>query len=66
KKNASSIFWMSIFLGIPIYLWLQSIGTKLQSDKIKVNEIKLILFKISVIYPIAYFVFAIYYMFTNG
>jgi len=66
KKDASSIFWLSIFLGIPIYLWLWSIGTKLQSDKVKVNEIKLILFKISVIYPIAYFVFAIYYLFTNG
>ena len=37
----------------------------MQSDKVKVNEIKLILVKISVIYPIAYFVFAIYYMFTN-
>ncbi|HPE57275.1 MAG TPA: hypothetical protein P5514_13300 [Bacteroidales bacterium] len=66
KKNASSVFWLSIFLGIPIYLWIWSIGTQLQSDKVKVNEIKLILFKISVIYPIAYFVFAIYYMFTNG
>ncbi len=66
KKESSSIFWLSIFFGIPIYLWLRSIGTKLQSDKVKINEIKLILFKISVIYPIAYFVFAIYYMFTNG
>ena len=66
KKDASSVFWLSIFLGIPIYLWLWSIGTKLQTDKVKVNDMKLILFKISVIYPIAYFVFAIYYLFANG
>lgn len=66
KKNASSVFWLSIFLGIPIYLWLWSIGTKLQTDKVKVNEIKLLLFKISVIYSIAYFVFAIYYLLING
>ena len=66
KKDASSVFWLSIFLGIPIYLWLWSIGTKLQSDKVKINELKLLIFKVSVFYPIAYFVFAIYYMFTNG
>ena len=65
KKEASSVFWLSIFLGIPIYFWLWSIGTKLQTDKVIVNDIKLILFKISVIYPIAYFVFGIYYFFTN-
>jgi len=66
KKNAASVFWLSIFLGIPIYLWLWSIGTKLQTDKAKMNDTKLILFKISVIYPVAYFVFAICYLFTNG
>ncbi len=66
KKDASSVFWLSIFLGIPIYLWLWSIGTMLQTDKVKVNKIKLILFKISVIYPIAYFVFAIFYLLING
>ena len=66
KKDASSVFWLSIFLGIPIYLWLWSIGTKLQSDKVKINELNLLIFKLSVFYPIAYFVFAIYYMLTNG
>ena len=68
KKNASSVFWLSIFFGIPVYLWLWlwSIGIKLQTDKVKVKDIKLMLFKISVIYPIAYFVFAIYHLFTNG
>ncbi len=66
KKDASSVFWLSILLGIPILLWLWSIGTKLQTDKGKINELKLIIFKLSVFYPIAYFGFFIYYMFSNG
>jgi len=66
KKEASSVFWLSIFLGIPLYLWLWSIGTKLQTEKLKVNETKLFIFKLCILYPIGYLIFALYNFFTNG
>lgn len=66
KRTASNVFWLSILLGIPYYFWLWSIGTKLQTKNTEVNEIQLVLFKVSILYPLAYFVFAIYYLFTNG
>ncbi|MEZ5105254.1 MAG: hypothetical protein R2757_21440 [Draconibacterium sp.] len=32
----------------------------------KTNKFKLLIFKLSIFYPLAYFVFAIYYTLTNG
>lgn len=65
-KSSSSVFWLSIIFGIPIYLWLWSIGTKLQNRPQTDNGLKLLIFKISILYPIAYLVFAIYHFFSKG
>jgi hypothetical protein len=66
KKDASSVFWLSVLLGIPLYFWLWSIGAKLKTEKVKDNEIKLFIFKLCVLYPIGYLIFALYNFFTNG
>lgn len=66
KKKASSVFWLSILLSIPLYIWIWQIGTQLQSDKIRCNKINLILFKVSIIYPLVYFIFGIFYLFISG
>lgn len=66
RKSSSSVFWLCILLGIPFYLWLWSIGTKLQNKSQKNNEFKLLFFKLSILYPLAYIVFAIFNWTSKG
>lgn len=66
RKSSSSVFWLCILLGIPFYLWLWSIGTKLQNNAQERSGLKLLLFKISILYPITYFVFAIFNLHSGG
>lgn len=67
KKSSSDIFWLTVILGgVPLYFWLYSIGTKLYLENRDNNPFGLLLFRISIIYPITYFVFAIYNLLANG
>ena len=54
KLSSSSVFWLSILFGIPLYLWLWSVGTKLPFTNQKGNELRRVIFNMSVFYPIAY------------
>jgi hypothetical protein len=66
KRSASNVFFLAIFLGIPIYFWLLAIGTKLKNENYKPNFVTKIIFKISIFYPIIYYVFAIFNFIING
>lgn len=62
QKSSAYVFWTSILLGFPIIIWLWSVGLKLQKKSINVSKFKILLFKISIIFPLAYCIFGIYYM----
>jgi hypothetical protein len=66
KKSASQVFWSSIILGIPIMIWIWEIGTKLQKFIPQTNKTQLIIFKASIIFPLIYVLFAIFYLFPSG
>jgi hypothetical protein len=66
KRSASNVFFLAIFLGIPIYFWLLAIGTKLKNENYKPSYLTKIIFKISIFYPIIYYVFAIFNFIING
>jgi len=67
QKSSAFIFWSSFFLGFPVLIWLWSIGLKLQKESFAVSKSKLLLFKFSIIFPLAYIVFFfIYFIAFNG
>jgi uncharacterized membrane protein YagU involved in acid resistance len=57
---------MSVLLGIPIYIWIWSIGTKLYPNSDTENKLVLYLFKVSVLFPLVYVVYGIYRMIAIG
>jgi len=67
QKSSAFVFWISIFLGLPILIWYWAIGIKLQNESFAVSKLKILLFKISIIFSLAYGIFFfIYYMILNG
>ncbi|MHB9142224.1 MAG: hypothetical protein ACYC25_10140 [Paludibacter sp.] len=67
QKSSAFIFWSSVFLGFPVLIWLWAVGIKLQNESFAVSKFKLLLFKISIIFPLAYIVFfSIYFIGFNG
>lgn len=66
KNDAFSVFMLFLIFGIPVYFWFWAIGIQLQTDNVKINGIKLLVFKLSIIYSLVYIVFAIYNYFANG
>lgn len=65
-KSSSFVFWMSVLLGIPIYIWIWSIGTKLYRNPETKNKIGLHLFKVSILFPSVYIIYAVYRMLAIG
>lgn len=65
-KSSSYVFWMSVLLGIPIYIWIWSIGTKLHIQSKPDNKLKLYLFKVSILFPLVYGIYGIYRMISIG
>lgn len=65
-KSSSYVFWMSILLGIPISIWIWSIGTKLYRNPEPENKLKLYLFKVSILFPLIYCIYGIYRMISIG
>ena len=65
-KSSSYVFWMSILLGIPLYLWIWSIGTRLHRKQFSKNNVGLYLFKISILFPFIYLFYVLYRMITIG
>lgn len=67
QKSSAFVFWTSVILGLPILIWIWDIGIKLQKESFAVSKLKLLLFKISIIFPLAYIVFFfIYFIGFNG
>jgi len=66
KRSASNVFFLTLIFGIPIYFWMLAIGTKLKNDNYSPNFLTEIIFKISIYYPLIYFVFAIFNLLING
>ena len=67
QKSSAFVFWISIIVGLPILIWIWSIGIKLQKESLTVSKLKMWIFKISIIFPLAYGIFFfIYYIILHG
>src|SRR6185436_19242881 len=66
KKSSTEVFWLSLLFGIPYMMWIWSTVITLQKIIAKSNRINITLFKISVIFPLVYFIIAIVYIFPSG
>ena len=38
QKSSAFVFWTSIFLGLPILIWIWDIGIKLQNESFAVSK----------------------------
>jgi len=64
--SSSKVFWLSIIFGFPIVFWLWAIGTKLTKKLPSNVKMNVGLFKIIMLYPIVYIVFALFYLIIKG
>lgn len=54
KKPASEIFWLSIFLGLPLLIWLYAIPTELNKRIPQEARINKLIYQLPFFYAIAY------------
>jgi len=66
KKSSSRVFWLSILLWVPYMMWIWSTVIALQKNIPEPDRINITLFKIAVIFPSVYCLFAIVYFFPSG
>lgn len=65
-KSRSYVFWMSVLLVVPFYIWIWLIGTKLPRQPETDNKLKLYLFQVSILFPLVYGIYGIYRMISIG